>query len=577
MKRAMSRGQRNSDGNATNHFTSKKIFVGGLSSSLTEEEFKNYFERFGRITDVVVMHDSATRRPRGFGFITFESEESVQHVLQNNFYELNGKQVEVKKAVPKEANNSYKNGYNIRMGGRRASSFPQYGHNLPYPPASGYEMAPHYYPYSLYGCVENYCYATSMYPGGYFMGESGGAEYGSTPFRHPWNVPGTLGSPIVYPPYSSGRVGLLDRVAGSTNDVAGPSTISRSQADVIPTPSQIDSSLKDSNGNVNPVSLVPNNSDGGKLDTVCDGEVCDSAGENSGCGSLKEDGAASSHLRIDSLLKDTNGNGNPPSLAPNNSDGGKLDTVCDGEVCDSAGENSGCGSLKEDGAASSHLRIDYLLKDTNGNGNSPSLVPHNSDGGKLHTVCDSAGGNSGCGSLNEDGAASSHLRIGSSLKDTNGNVNPPFMPNNSDGGKLDTVCVGEVCDSAVDDSGCGSLKEDGVASSHLKEDGCESSSPLKVNCVASTSDPKEDGIPSDFFDVDAPPSIKDGGAASSSGLYDDAATCSLDRDTDTLKCNGAAYSSCNIQNLKELEEQLTPSPDCDSCCHFILQQEVDNY
>ncbi|CAL1353627.1 unnamed protein product [Linum trigynum] len=80
----------------------KKIFVGGLASTVTETDFKNYFDQFGTITDVVVMYDHNTQRPRGFGFITFDTEEAVDKVLYKTFHELNGKMVEVKRAVPKE-------------------------------------------------------------------------------------------------------------------------------------------------------------------------------------------------------------------------------------------------------------------------------------------------------------------------------------------------------------------------------------------------------------------------------------------------------------------------------------------
>uniref|UniRef100_A0A7N0UXN1 RRM domain-containing protein n=1 Tax=Kalanchoe fedtschenkoi TaxID=63787 RepID=A0A7N0UXN1_KALFE len=80
----------------------RKIFVGGLASSVTESDFKAYFEQFGTITDVVVMYDHNTQRPRGFGFITYDSEEAVDEVLTKTFHELNGKMVEVKPAVPKE-------------------------------------------------------------------------------------------------------------------------------------------------------------------------------------------------------------------------------------------------------------------------------------------------------------------------------------------------------------------------------------------------------------------------------------------------------------------------------------------
>ncbi|KAF3605352.1 hypothetical protein DY000_02051184 [Brassica cretica] len=80
----------------------RKIFVGGLPSSVTESDFKTYFEQFGTTTDVVVMYDHNTQRPRGFGFITYDTEEAVDKVLLKTFHELNGKMVEVKRAVPKE-------------------------------------------------------------------------------------------------------------------------------------------------------------------------------------------------------------------------------------------------------------------------------------------------------------------------------------------------------------------------------------------------------------------------------------------------------------------------------------------
>ncbi|GLT80196.1 hypothetical protein SLA2020_516490 [Shorea laevis] len=103
----------------------KKIFVGGLASSVTESDFKNYFDQFGTITDVVVMYDHNTQRPRGFGFITYDSEEAVDKVLQKTFHELNGKMVEVKRAVPKELspgpNRNQLGGYNYGLS--RFSSF----------------------------------------------------------------------------------------------------------------------------------------------------------------------------------------------------------------------------------------------------------------------------------------------------------------------------------------------------------------------------------------------------------------------------------------------------------------------
>jgi len=53
---------------------SKKIFVGGLAATVTEEAFRSYFEKYGRITDAVVMMDRTTQRSRGFGFVTYDQE-----------------------------------------------------------------------------------------------------------------------------------------------------------------------------------------------------------------------------------------------------------------------------------------------------------------------------------------------------------------------------------------------------------------------------------------------------------------------------------------------------------------------
>ncbi|GLT77705.1 hypothetical protein SLA2020_492670 [Shorea laevis] len=84
----------------------KKIFVGGLPPNLTEDGFRQYFEAYGHVTDVVIMYDQNTQRPRGFGFISFDTEDAVDRVLHKTFHDLNGKQVEVKRALPKDANTS---------------------------------------------------------------------------------------------------------------------------------------------------------------------------------------------------------------------------------------------------------------------------------------------------------------------------------------------------------------------------------------------------------------------------------------------------------------------------------------
>ncbi|CAN4116563.1 unnamed protein product [Withania somnifera] len=96
-------GSARSFGGSGNNRT-KKIFVGGLPPSLTEDGFRTYFETYGNVTDVAIMYDQQTNRPRGFGFISFDSEDAVDRVLQKTYHDLSGKQVEVKRALPRDGN-----------------------------------------------------------------------------------------------------------------------------------------------------------------------------------------------------------------------------------------------------------------------------------------------------------------------------------------------------------------------------------------------------------------------------------------------------------------------------------------
>ncbi|KAJ0054655.1 hypothetical protein Pint_02811 [Pistacia integerrima] len=86
-------------------FKTKKIFVGGIPATVNEDEFKDFFMQYGEVLEHQIMRDHSTNRSRGFGFITFETEEAVDDLLaKGNKLELAGSQVEIKKAEPKKPN-----------------------------------------------------------------------------------------------------------------------------------------------------------------------------------------------------------------------------------------------------------------------------------------------------------------------------------------------------------------------------------------------------------------------------------------------------------------------------------------
>lgn len=82
----------------------KKLFVGSLPWSITSESLRELFSSFGEITDAVVISDRATGRSKGFGFVTFATEEAAQNAQS----EMDGKDIEgrtivVNFAKPKES------------------------------------------------------------------------------------------------------------------------------------------------------------------------------------------------------------------------------------------------------------------------------------------------------------------------------------------------------------------------------------------------------------------------------------------------------------------------------------------
>jgi hypothetical protein len=58
------------------------------------EEFRSYFAAFGNVVEHQIMQDHSTGRSRGFGFVTFGSEQTVEDILAHGkMHELGGKQV----------------------------------------------------------------------------------------------------------------------------------------------------------------------------------------------------------------------------------------------------------------------------------------------------------------------------------------------------------------------------------------------------------------------------------------------------------------------------------------------------
>jgi len=93
---------------------SKKLFVGGLSWSTSDEGLRASFDRFGEVTDAKVISDRETGRSRGFGFVTFADGESAKEAIaQMDGANLDGRTIRVNEAddKPRGGGGSGRGGY----------------------------------------------------------------------------------------------------------------------------------------------------------------------------------------------------------------------------------------------------------------------------------------------------------------------------------------------------------------------------------------------------------------------------------------------------------------------------------
>ncbi|EPS58767.1 hypothetical protein M569_16047 [Genlisea aurea] len=81
-----------------------KLFIGGLSFYTSEQGLSDAFSKYGQVIEATIVTDRATDRSKGFGFVTYASEDEAENaILEMNGKPLNGRVIFVDYAKPRSS------------------------------------------------------------------------------------------------------------------------------------------------------------------------------------------------------------------------------------------------------------------------------------------------------------------------------------------------------------------------------------------------------------------------------------------------------------------------------------------
>lgn len=85
-----------------------KLYISNLNYRASWQDVKEFFGQYGEVAFVKLLMDRDTNRPRGNGFVTFESPEAAAKALEEaNGVEFMGREVSVAYARPREEKPEY--------------------------------------------------------------------------------------------------------------------------------------------------------------------------------------------------------------------------------------------------------------------------------------------------------------------------------------------------------------------------------------------------------------------------------------------------------------------------------------
>lgn len=97
--------------NSENPDVQNRIFIGGISQELGEEQLTLIFKPFGSIKSLTLTRDPVTQESKGFGYVVFENPEVIPHVCEKlNGIKIRDQSLVVRPATVKKAPTVVMNG-----------------------------------------------------------------------------------------------------------------------------------------------------------------------------------------------------------------------------------------------------------------------------------------------------------------------------------------------------------------------------------------------------------------------------------------------------------------------------------
>lgn len=126
-----------------------RIFLKGFELTTKEEDLRNIFIKYGSIVETNIIKDSFTGHSRGFGFITFDSQQVTEHVLETcKSIELGGVEVtvgpaKIRRRPPKYFRQNYNYNANTNNATVPPQCFPHISSNYTVSPSGLFTFYPH--------------------------------------------------------------------------------------------------------------------------------------------------------------------------------------------------------------------------------------------------------------------------------------------------------------------------------------------------------------------------------------------------------------------------------------------------